>query len=280
MKNPFLLSSAMALALTTAGAQAAPAAAAQVCSASALDLLGQFLHQPGFRFAPDGGDTDKPGTIVSAACKTHPVAKRLTIVSAAYQGGEADAKALAVALVDEAQRQVVASYRGRIDEDAAMQVEAASLRVDTPPYILAPGVRAFGIDVTSAYLANCGDGGTGGSRTLYVQEGSAIHPVLSDFTMGYWRYIQQGSSRCTGPDAPETTITENIKMTLAMSDKTSAGRRDITVTATSTRDDDLPSSRPPLRQDLHYDKGQYSTKELDVAFDNWRAKDLPAKPPR
>ena len=251
--------SALTLA-ATAQASEQDAGGQQICTAKTLDAVGHFLKTEPFSMG---------GVVVAAACKSFPSDRSLTLVSAAYDGNIQDGKALVIALVDEPRGQVVSSYRGAIEEHAAMRIVASSLRLDTPPYVLAPGVRAFGLDLTSKELFHpCIEGGWGTIRTLYVREGAQIRPVLVDLIKSEWGAVQ-GTANC--PTSPEPPIIESFKLTLSMSRQSSHGYRDIVVTARSSRDDGLASTRQPFRHTLHYDGRMYDQEGMRKAFSQWRA---------
>ena len=254
--------SALTLA-ATAQASRQDAGGQQICTDKTLDAVGHFLETEPFSIG---------GVVVAAACKSFPSDRSLTLVSAAYDGNIQDGKALVIALVDEPRGQVVSSYRGTIEEHAAMRLVASSLRLDTPPYVLAPGVRAFGLDLTSGELYHpCIEGGSGSIRTLYVREGAQIRPVLLDLVKSEWHAVQ-GTANC--PSSPEPLIVESFKLTLSMSPKSSHGYRDIVVTARSSRDDGLATNRMPFRHTLHYDGRVYDQKDMQKAFWQWREQKL------
>ena len=254
----FTVLSALTLA-AAAQASEPDAAGKQICSAKTLDAVGHFLKTERFSIG---------GVVVAAACKSFPSDQGLTLVSAAYEGNTHGTKALAIALVDESRGLVVSSYRGTLEEDATMNIVAGSLRLDTPPYMLAPGVRAFGLDVRSRELFHpCIEGGWGRIRTLYVREGAQIRPILRDLVMSEWTTVQ-GSANC--PSSPMPLIIENFKRSLSMSHQSSHGYRDIVVTVKSSRDDGLASNRKPFRHTLHYDGRVYDEKDMNEAFSQWR----------
>ena len=247
----------------------------QICRDSTLGIVGKFLGIDGFRMP--NRDHPYDGAIKSAACKPYPGSKR-TIVAVAYESDKDSTKRLVIALVDSFSNRVVASYQGEIGEDAAMRVESGSLWIDTAPYHLAKGVRALGLDVTSGYIPNCGDGGLGAQRTLYVQEGTRLRPVLVDLTMSTWSFLQRGRDRCTGPEAPETTIVERYERSIAVADTSTNGYRDLQITVTSFRDDRKKATRSAFRYKLRYDGRQYSTQDFEIARSKWESRAAWKKP--
>jgi len=242
----------------------------QICGVQTIGIVGRFLNIDEFKIPPNGGYPNQEAIIAAAACKTNPGNKKITIAAIAYESKKKYIKALVIALVDNVRGKVISSYSGEIGEDAAMRVQSGSLWIDTAAYNLRNDVRAFGLDVTSGYISNCGDGGMGAVRTLYVQEGKTIRPVLEDLTMSYWSFIQVGQSRCTGADAPEESITENFGLSISVSNTKTNGYNDLSITAVSSRDDGKKTNREPFHFNLLYDGKKYRTEEMQKAFWKWR----------
>lgn len=241
----------------------------QTCSDSALAAVGAFLRLSTFKVPPRGDSAGPDAIIVSAACKPDPSQKNHTIIAVAYGSGKEDVKRFVVALVDEQARKVLASLKDEIAEDAAMVVEPRSLRIDTAPYRLTEGVRAFGVDLRSGYIPHCGDGGIGAQRTLYVRDGKKLRPVFS-ITMSYWRFVEGGNPRCMAIDKePPKTIVEGIGLTIGFGPGKTNGYRDIVVTATSWRDDGQPTGKGVFRYTLHYDGRWYHADEMIDELYKW-----------
>ena len=139
-----------------------------------------------------------PDAMVAAACKLWPFDKRVLIVAAAYAQDKEQDKNLVVALVDTQAMALRAAFQGVVPEDETWSVTQASLRIDTAPYDLAPGVRAFGVDVTSdpvAGTAVCG--GVTATRSLFVQDGARLRLVLDGFVLTTSRKIAGGATETT-----------------------------------------------------------------------------------
>lgn len=229
----------------------------QICDPSSIEAISTYLKLPALVSTSDSGEA-VGSVLVAAACKMDPANRRRTLVAVAYDAGDDHEKSLIVAVVDSTRNKVVADYRGRIDEDAATQVDSGSLWIDTAAYVLAPGVRAFGLDVTSGYMPNCGDGGTGAERSLFVQSGKHIRPVLEGLTMSSWQFIQRGQDRCNEQVAANTpSIIERTTVTLSMGGQSSNGYRDLQVDVMSRRDGGKPQSRRSVHYTLHYDGKKY-----------------------
>lgn len=209
------------------------------CPPALVQSVSEQLKLPGRVGAAAGDDADA-SIVVAAACKASPADRSQTYVALAYDAGDQDGKRLVLAIVQGGR--VVADYRGEIYEDATLTVQSDSLHIDTAPYVLAQGVRAFGLDVSGWASPHCGDGGEGPTRSLYVREGAHIRRVLADMTVSSWRYVQEGNDRCN-PSAPADapTVVENTRYTLSVLPETHHGFHDLQVTATATRDDGKPS---------------------------------------
>lgn len=240
----------------------------QICTASTLGIVGKFLGIDGFRLERTGDD---PRIIAAAACKKNPAAPQITIAAVAFNDGRDDEKATVVALIDESKRRVIASIRGEIGEDAGMRVDSGSLWIDTAPYTLAPGIRAFGVDLTSGYIPHCGDGGSGADRTLYVQDGKNLRPIFG-LTMSYWRFVKGGNPRCMASDqTTEETEIDNTGVSINIASTVTNGYRDILVTATSSDDGGQRTKKKPFRYKVRYDGREFPSQGLAESFDKWNS---------
>lgn len=239
----------------------------QSCSSLVVNQVGKYFGVDNFRFR-----SDNQGRIVSGACKDWPKNKAITIAAFAYSKDFGEDIQLVVAMVDKKGR-VVSSNKGFIEEDAALTVDENSLWIDTARYDLSSSVRAFGIDITSSYMANCGDGGLGAVRTLYVQEGKKIRSVLNGLYMSNWRFVQGGNPRCMSEEnaanAPETVI-ENFGLTIEVEKTSTNGYANLLVIADSSFDNGEKSKRSPIHFELRYDGREYSTKNLESALSGWQ----------
>jgi len=266
--NRFLPAAALALMLV----HAAPARAADdrpPRGASVLMLVGRALHVAHFVPGPTVRDGDKAGLIVASTCKHVPDDTRLTLAAVAWNAGKEDEKSLVLALVDEGAAKVVAALQDVVNEDAATQIEAYSLRLDTAAYDLAPGVRAVGLDIVNENRS-CGEGGLGPSRTLYVREGATFRPVLADLAMSQYWYVRGNQRRCVSDrQAAETAILEDFDVVIGLGAPGKDGWRDLALTATSKRSDRKPG-RKPLHVRVPYDGQAYPLQAFDKAYEKWR----------
>jgi hypothetical protein len=217
----------------------------QACSEQDLELAATFLKESGKRKAGE----DEQAAIANA-CKAWPGKEPHTIGVFVYEG-EQNRKRLLVALLDRAQYKVVASYWTIAEEDAIMRY-VDGIRIDTARYQLQPGLRAFGVDINT-YTPRYSEGGYGPMRTLYVREGSAIRPVLSDMPVSRWSYMgeMQWEPGKDGEISPEPDI-ERFDYTISIAGTRTKGFADLIVTRTSNQQDTKPAT-----QLLRYDGKLY-----------------------
>jgi hypothetical protein len=213
--------------------------------------------------------TAAEGTLVAQDCRRFPSRPGIVIAAVAFRRGE-DLVDLRLALWDANRGRIEASGVERIEEDRSLELVEGSVEIDTAPYRLAPDVRAFGVDLTSTYLPNCGDGGIGATRSLYVQEGDALRRVLADRFVSTWMFLSRGNDRCNHADVEAETVIETYDLTLAIGPGSSHGFHDVVVTVTPSRDDGKPSKLRPFVHTLHYDGHEYPTTALDEAYWAWR----------
>jgi hypothetical protein len=238
--------------------QAGGDAGKQQCSAPTVKLIGSHFKVPGLSLSEEElHSSGANGTlVVAAACKAWPAGQSRTIAAIAYDAGVKYEKRLVVALLDPSAGTVLAAYSGSIQEEATINVGPNSLRIDTAHYDLAPGVRAFGIDVESAFGPSCVEGGIGPARTLFIQEGKVLRPVLESFYLSTWSFDQDAPS-CGG--GTEAANTETITYTIGIGKTVSNGLSDLRITATSSNSNGKKSWRKPLSYELRYDGKVYPT---------------------
>jgi hypothetical protein len=260
---------AAVLFLAVSSMTGARAAGSQECGASVLAILGRQLKVAHFVPAPSDLGNDAAGVVKASSCKRQPDDPRLTLAAVVWDAHQPDAKSLVLAVVDDASATIVASLTDQIDEDAVTQVNNGSVKLDTAPYDLAPGVRAFGLDIFSDE-GGCGEGTLGPRRTLYVRDGKSLRPVLQDLYFAQGWYLQGNQPRCMGPDDKDKPIFEAYDVTIGLGTPGKNGWRDLLLTATAHRDDHRPSKHKPLHVRVPYDGSTYPLKAFEAAYDQWR----------
>lgn len=255
-----VLMSASALAMAQAGG-----AAAQKCSATQLQQLGAQLGVARFT-------QTETGVVVSAACKVWPKDTSKAIMAVAYATKEEDKKGFAVAVTDVATGKVVNLHRELVEEDAAMEFREHSLSIDTARYDLAPGVRAFAVDMESGGPgSSCPDGGSGPMRSLYVQQGEKLQKVLDGLDMAPWHFLSGGKPMCLGPNADKVvTVVETFPASIGIASSSTNGFADLTISMVSKLDNGAKSKRKPFQYVLKFDGKQYSTVAMNDAYWKWR----------
>jgi len=211
-------------------------AESQACSEQDLELAATFLTDSGKRKA-----SEEEQAAIASTCKAWPGKEPYTIGVFVYEG-EQNGKRLLVALLDRAQGKVVASNWSVAEEDAIMRY-VDGIRIDTARYQLQPGQRAFGVDINT-YSPRYAEGGYGPMRTLYVREGSAIRPVLSDMPVSRWSYMgeMQWEPGEDGEIGPEPDI-ERFDYTISIAGTRTKGFADLIVTRKSNQQDTKPTSQ-------------------------------------
>jgi hypothetical protein len=246
-------------------AQAGGGAAAQKCSATQLQQLGAQLGVARFM-------QTETGVVVSAACRVWPKDTSKAIVAVAYATKEDDKKGFVVAVTDMATGKVVNLHRELVEEDAGMEFRESSLKIDTARYDLAPGVRAFAVDMESGGPgASCPDGGSGPMRALYVQQGEKIQKVLDGLDMAPWQFLSGGPAMCLGANADKVvTVVEEFPASIGIATTSTNGFADLNITLQSKLDNGIKSKRKPFQFTLKFDGKQYSTEAMDKAYWKWR----------
>jgi len=241
----------------------------QLCDPRSLAAVGRFVHVANFIEPALGQPPDASAMVAASACRAAP-ALHGRLVAAAYRSGHEDDLLLVIAVIDAATGEVGSSLKANLDGDPAVKIVSGSLWLDTSAYDLAPGVRAFGLDITSGLPRGCAGVGSGARRSLFVSQGRFIRPVLQDLPMSEWALIQRGKSPCTDSSAPDLTITENFTATLGLAPTSTRGYRDLAVTGTATRDDGNVDERPPFHALLKWDGRIYSIDAQQRAWTAWR----------
>jgi hypothetical protein len=257
---------------------AQPDSEIQRCNESIVSLVGKHFGISDFSFPRHGmyPSAENGGVITAGACKVWPKNTAVTIAAFAYEDEyEANGKSLAVALIDNNKGEIVATYKGAQMDSAGFGVAQDGLRIDTARYDLAKGVRAFGLDITESYNANCGDGGVGPARTLFIQEGNTIRPILENFSTYGWSYVQGGNARCGAND--EEVINQYISYSLGISKTQTNGYANLIITASLSYDDGEKPKLGPFTYELRYDGNKYQNNGGGVEFSKWLENAKPDK---
>ena len=241
----------------------------QLCDARTLTTVGRFVQATHFIEPSLGHEPDASAVIAASACRSAP-AYHARLVAVAWRAGHQDDLQLVIAAIDSTTGQVGASFKADLDPDPGVKIVSGSLWLDTAAYDLAPGVRAFGLDIASGSPRGCAGAGSGARRSLFVSQGRFIRPVLQDLPMSEWSLIQRGKSACTDSSAPDLTITEDFTATLGLAPTSTRGYRDLVVTGAAARDDGHLDERPPLRGVLKWDGRVYSLHEQQQSWTAWR----------
>ena len=194
-----------------------------------------------------------PGaTVVTSACKAMPDAPATTIAVVGFvrhhpeaKTDDADDQDVVVALVRKGD--IVAAHREPFIEDPVTRLGTFS--IDTAPYLLAPGVRAFGTVLDSGIFHHCVDALADRQLTLWVREGDTLRPVLGTNLTGSVLVGGEGMS-CNGLDY----FTDDAEITLGVEREAHHGFFDVSLTAHVKRDD---GKQHLVRQVLQYDGKSY-----------------------
>lgn len=237
------------------------------CSKAIVQVVGKHFGLDSFDFPRENyyPSLENGGLIVAGACKQSPSKKQEVISAFAYDAGNEGEKTLLIAAIDRRSHKIVASYQYKYVEDPG---GIGKVGVDTARYKLSRNVRAFGVDITPGYSHNCGDGGGGAERTLYVQEGSTLRPILYIPSMSYWRFIK--GSKCVAYSDGEIEIVEDIKLAVEIADSETKGYRDIVLSATSSRTDGKPIGNGRFHYTIRYNGQQYPVQEMEQSFYKWQ----------
>jgi len=173
----------------------------------------------------------------------------------AYDAGSQYEKQLLLAVIDHPGR-ISASYKGVILEDAASEVSASSLSLDTARYQLSGTVRAFGVRLQTFRDRCTYEGGFDDELTLFVIADKTLRPVLTE-TMRHWTY--GSGNRCGGEEAPRTET--NIMISVAPT--ASHGFADLRLTAHRS------DKKKSLSATVSYDGERYELKHWKRAFQAW-----------
>lgn len=205
------------------------------------------------------------GTVVAQACKAWPYDAAVRLAAIAFDTGTGVAAPgdralqLRVAMLEADSGKVLAGYTQELGEDAALELDAGSLRLDTARYDLAPGTRAIGVVVRSvARGPSCPDFDSNDALTLLVRDGRRLRPLLQH-DLSLWQRVR-GEPCSVGQGR---VVSESAKLQLAMAAQAHAGYADIVLTADIVTFDTAPDGNTSTertrrtRQLLRYDGNRY-----------------------
>lgn len=228
------------------------------CSSAVVKQVAKHFGLPHFAYPAPGlyPSAENGGLIVAGVCKVWPADRAKTLAVFAYDGGTKYEKQLLLAVIERPGNRVAASYQGVIPEDAAAEVSAYSLRLDTARYTLSEATHAFGVRL-STFRERCTyEGGFDDELTLFVVEGKAIRPVLKE-TMRHWSY--GSGNRCGGEDVPRT----DANIVVSVEPTASHGFADLRLTAHRS------DQKTPLSSSVKYNGERYDLQAWKSSFDAW-----------
>lgn len=239
------------------------------CTEDILQLIRAKLNYPTLNYRKyEYGSFVAGDQIISGVCKVWPKDSLKTIVAIAYYeeghvqtGGDEDLydkKHYILAIVNSSQSKLISSYQW----DANDEIGTNSLSIDTARYDIAAGVRAFGLDISEQYHPHSVNGGLGAYRTLFIQEGEIIKPVLKDFRLSEWDFVVE-SMVSTWSHGNKSI--RNISYTISIGKNVTNGLRNLEVTKSITYDPDtdseeivnIPKNESKLLKTLHFNGKEY-----------------------
>lgn len=249
------------------------------CNSIIVSAVGNHLHQNDF--SPRNGG----GRIIIETCKVWPNNKEITIAAFVSSDSQGHADDLIIAMVNNRTAEVVASYHEALVNSFVPKINANAdiLRIDTARYDLAPGTRAFGLDVIAGPNRDrrCGEDEMKVVRTLFVREGNIIRPIfLGGLPISYRRFLQN-DPKCINTKAASylsKAIRENIDLTIQISHNFTDDYANLLITAVSSNGRTDKPQRNPLHYELGYKKniyngrdiGSYPLPNIEEALDQWQ----------
>ena len=207
---------------------------AQTCDDETIKLVAVWARFEGKLVSADEADDGGDGLVVAAACKAMPNAPGTTIAAIAFDTSEVVRETnypeqrdilRVIALVEVGK--VVAAHRSNDSEDAVVQYDRDSYRIDTARYKLSKDVRAFGVVFdTAGRKPSAVDAWTDKELTLWIREGENLRAVFGTNLYG-WVYIDSiyRDGRFAGVRAESAEMTISVEKTL------SHGFADLAITA-------------------------------------------------
>lgn len=215
------------------------------CSESIIDSIREKLNYPELTYRQgDYGEFVSGEQIISGVCKVWPKDINKTIVAIAYYDkGHVEnlenlyeEKHYILAIVDSSSSKIISSYQWNDISD----IGTSSLSIDTARYDLKPGVRAFALDVSEQYRPHSVNGGLGATRTLFIQNGTKIKPILKNFLLSEWSFVDE-QMVSTWPEGDKSTRLTSYN--IGLSKNFTNGFRDLEITQSMTYEDYSESGR-------------------------------------
>ncbi len=250
------------LALAASGAGAAQRTQ-QPCAGETLQALAKLFGQTGWQ-APESGAATP---VVAAACKPWPDDPALQVVAVAYTEAGDSAEpgerglSLLVGQLDSTSGTLRTRFDGSIEEDAMVEIDSASLWIDTARYRLAPDVRGFGLIIGSvARGASCPDAWSYDDFSLYAPQGDRLNEVFRTY-LRQWTTLE-GVVCGTGG----RVVIERSQLTLAMGNDSHHGFADLVVSSKVQREEqgeDIGAAKT-VRTTVSYDGKRYPFEEFST----------------
>lgn len=204
------------------------------------------------------------------ACRYDPGHDNRIIVALSYLAGEEKSgrkssddarfmRDLDVVVLEPDQHTVMAHAH----EDAAIEdggARLADITIDTARYMLAPGLRAFGVSVSNETHCSCANNSSTNLK-LYVQHGHRLDNVATIETRSWQAGYEMGAET---PSACTSTATQK-KTVINIAKTSSHGLADLQLVTTVTKEydfDEDPSKCPAIKPTktittLHFDGAVY-----------------------
>lgn len=154
-------------------------------------------------------------------------------------------------------------FENIIDEDASIRIRSSSIGLDTAPYLLAKGVRAFGVRLDIGYGPSCADGFSSNFLHLFRVNDGSLQRIMDGVPMLH-TYIRKGT-----PCSPEPIDLERGVSYIQVMPEMSNGLHDLRV-ATRAKTEAFEkdgSSRPvahrTLSTILRFNGNEYPIGEFD-----------------
>jgi hypothetical protein len=215
----------------------------QACTEAAVEMASAFAKT--VKLLPVAHEA----LVEASVCKPWPGKEPHTIGVFVWKGELEFHIHMLVTVFDAASGKVVASHQSAFEADALARYYQGSIRIDTARYQLQPGLRAFGVDIATQ-SPRYAEGGYGPLRTLYVRDGAALRPVLSDVMMSKWWYRDGLPEQ--GAKEEDDAVVYTTNYAIGIEKTSSRGYADLTLTSTSND----PKAKPVTRL-LRYNGQDY-----------------------